>query len=111
MSGPTTAANASHRSGARSVDNGRTSSHVGDPMPSRLASSVRRYHRLREPGGVENVAWGSATLRAAVMLGGSFLLCAYVPDRLFTYLAVRTTPTIRDLLVSLSWLLALVLAF
>jgi hypothetical protein len=45
------------------------------------------------------------------MLGGSILLCAFVPDRLFTYLAVRTTPPIRDSLVSLSWLLTLVLAF
>lgn len=57
------------------------------------------------------MAWRSATARAAVMLGGSILLCAYVPDRLFIYLAVRTTPTIRDSLVSLSWLLMLVLAF
>jgi hypothetical protein len=45
------------------------------------------------------------------MLGASIFLCAYVPDRLFTYLAVRTTPPIRDSLVSLSWLLTLVLAF
>jgi hypothetical protein len=28
-----------------------------------------------------------------------------------TYLAVRTTPTVRDLLVSLSWVVTLVLAF
>jgi hypothetical protein len=57
------------------------------------------------------LTWWSASARAAVMLGGSILLCAYVPDRLFTYLAVRTTPPIRDSLVSLSWLLTLVLAF
>ena len=45
------------------------------------------------------------------MLVASFVLFAYVPDRLLTYLAVRTTPPVRDLLVSLSWLVTLVLAF
>jgi hypothetical protein len=61
--------------------------------------------------GGENVTWGSATVRAAVMLVASFVLFAYLPDRLLTYLAVRTTPTVRDLLVSLSWVVTLVLAF
>lgn len=61
--------------------------------------------------GEENVTWGSATARAAVMLVASFVLFAYLPDRLLTYLAVRTTPTVRDLLVSLSWVVTLVLAF
>lgn len=61
--------------------------------------------------GEENVTWGSASARAAVMLVASFVLFAYVPDRLLTYLAVRTTPTVRDLLVSLSWIVTLVLAF
>jgi hypothetical protein len=45
------------------------------------------------------------------MLVASFVLFAYLPDRLLTYLAVRTTPTVRDLLVSLSWVVTLVLAF
>src|SRR6266480_8061678 len=61
--------------------------------------------------GEENVTWGSATVRAAVMLVASFVLFAYIPDRLLTYLAVRTTPTVRDLLVNLSWVVTLVLAF
>ena len=61
--------------------------------------------------GEENVTWGSATVRAAVMLVASFVLFAYLPDRLLTYLAVRTTPTVRDLLVSLSWIVTLILAF
>jgi len=61
--------------------------------------------------GEENVTWWSATLRAAVMLVASFVLFAYLPDRLLTYLAVRTTPTVRDLLVSLSWVVTLILAF
>jgi hypothetical protein len=61
--------------------------------------------------GGENVTWGSATVRAAVMLVASFVLFAYVPDRLLTYLAIRTTPTARDLLVSISWAVTLVLAF
>jgi hypothetical protein len=61
--------------------------------------------------GEENVTWGTATVRAAVMLAASFVLFAYLPDRLLTYLAVRTTPTARDLLVSLSWVVTLVLAF
>jgi hypothetical protein len=61
--------------------------------------------------GEENVTWGSATVRAAVMLVASFVLFAYLPDRLLTYLAVRTTPTVRDLLVSLSWVVTLILAF
>ncbi len=57
------------------------------------------------------MTWGSATVRAAVMLVASFVLFAYIPDRLLTYLAVRTTPTVRDLLVSLSWVATLVVAF
>jgi len=61
--------------------------------------------------GEENVTWWSATVRAAVMLVASFVLFAYLPDRLLTYLAVRTTPTVRDLLVSLSWVVTLILAF
>lgn len=61
--------------------------------------------------GEENVTWGSATVRAAVMLVASFVLFAWIPDRLLTYLAVRTTPTVRDLLVSLLWALTLILAF
>jgi len=61
--------------------------------------------------GKENVTWGSATARAAGMLVASSVLFAYLPDRLLTYLAVRTTPTVRDLLVSLSWVVTLVLAF
>jgi hypothetical protein len=61
--------------------------------------------------GEENVTWRSATARAAVMLVGSFVLFAYLPDRLLTYLAIRTTPTARDLLVSMSWVVTLVLAF
>jgi hypothetical protein len=32
--------------------------------------------------GEENVTWGSATVRAAVMLVASFVLFAYLPDRL-----------------------------
>ena len=50
-------------------------------------------------------------MRAAVMLVASFVLFAWIPDRLLTYLAVRTTPTVRDLLVSLLWALTLILAF
>ncbi len=78
------------------------------------------WHRPGDPAtlsgnraleGEENVTWGSATARAAVMLVASFVLFAYLPDRLLTYLAVRTTPTVRDLLVSLSWIVTLVLAF
>ena len=65
----------------------------------------------RAPEGEENVTWRSATVRAAVMLVASFVLFAYLPDRLLTYLSVRTTPTVRDLLVSLSWVVTLVLAF
>jgi hypothetical protein len=61
--------------------------------------------------GEGNVTWGSAAGRAAVMLVASFVLFAYLPDRLLTYLAVRTTPTVRDLLVSFSWVVTLVLAF
>ena len=61
--------------------------------------------------GKEIVSWGSATARAAGMLVASFVLFAFLPDRLLTYLAVRTTPTARDLLVSLSWVVTLVLAF
>ena len=61
--------------------------------------------------GKENVTWGSATARAAGMLVASSVLFAYLPDRLLTYLAVRTTPTVRDLLVSISWVVTLVLAF
>ena len=57
------------------------------------------------------MAWGSATVRAAVMLVASYVLFAYIPDRLLVYLAVRTTPTVRDLLVSLSWVLTMVVAF
>jgi hypothetical protein len=79
-------------------------------MPSdwhRACDATIVFASRKEP----KVAWGSASARAAVMLGGSILLCAYAPDRLFTYLAVRTTPAIRDSLVSLSWLLTLVLAF
>ena len=57
------------------------------------------------------MTWRSATVRAAVMLVASFVLFAYLPDRLLTYLSVRTTPTVRDLLVSLSWVVTLVLAF
>ena len=78
------------------------------------------WHRACDPAtlwgdraleGEENVTWGSATVRAAVMLVASFVLFAYLPDRLLTYLAVRTTPTVRDLLVSLSWIVTLILAF
>ena len=78
------------------------------------------WHRAWDPAtlsgnraleGEENVTWGSATVRAAVMLIASFVLFAYLPDRLLAYLAVRTTPTVRDLLVSLSWVVTLVLAF
>ena len=67
--------------------------------------------RNRALEGEENVTWGSATARAAVMLVASFVLFAWIPDRLLTYLAVRTTPTVRDLLVSLLWALTLILAF
>ena len=78
------------------------------------------WHRAWDPAtlssnraleGEENVTWGSATVRAAVMLVASFVLFAYLPDRLLTYLAIRTTPTARDLLVSISWVVTLVLAF
>jgi hypothetical protein len=78
------------------------------------------WHRASDPAtlsgdraleGEDNVTWRSATVRAAVMLVASFVLFAYLPDRLLTYLSVRTTPTVRDLLVSLSWVVTLVLAF
>ena len=75
------------------------------------AGNPATVSRNRALEGEENVTWGSATARAAVMLVASFVLFAYVPDRLLTYLAVRTTPTVRDLLVSLSWVVTLVLAF
>src|SRR6266480_7346639 len=81
------------------------------PSDWHRACHATTFFGSRAIEGQENVTWGSATVRAAVMLVASFVLFAYLPDRLLTYLAVRTTPTVRDLLVSLSWVVTLVLAF
>ena len=57
------------------------------------------------------MTWGSAIGRAALMLVACFVLFALIPGRLLTYLAIRTTPTVRDLLVATWWVVALDIAF
>jgi hypothetical protein len=57
------------------------------------------------------MTWGRATMRAAVMLIASVFLFAMIPARLLTYLAIRTTPTVRDLLVTSWWVVGLGIAF
>jgi hypothetical protein len=57
------------------------------------------------------MTWGNAAARAVAMLAASYLLFAVIPDRVLTYLAIRTTPTVRDLLVTLTWAVSLGVAF
>lgn len=43
--------------------------------------------------------WGSAALRAGVVLAGALIALAIVPDRLMAFLTLRVSPRLRDLLV------------
>ena len=57
------------------------------------------------------MTWGSAIGRAAIMLIACVVLFALIPGRRLTYLAIRTTPTVRDLHVVTWWVVALGIAF
>jgi hypothetical protein len=52
--------------------------------------------------------WLGAAIRAAVMLVVSVVVFALVPERLLTFLAIRVSPSVRDVLVVLWWVVALV---
>ncbi|MBI3648391.1 MAG: hypothetical protein HY240_06555 [Actinobacteria bacterium] len=52
--------------------------------------------------------WGSAALRAALMLVVSILGFVFIPNQLLTYLSLRVVPRERDLLVTLWWVVTLV---
>jgi hypothetical protein len=55
-------------------------------------------------------SWLRAAGLAAVMLAGSYLLFVLVPNNLLSYLSLHTSPRNRDLLVTLSWVVAFVVA-
>ena len=59
-------------------------------------------------GGGSGGTWVGATIRAAVMLVTSVVVFALVPERLLTFLSIRVSPSVRDLLVVLWWAVALV---
>lgn len=56
------------------------------------------------------MTWGQAIARAIVMLVVCVVLFAVVPGYLLTYLTIRTSATIRDLLVAGWWAIGLVFA-
>jgi hypothetical protein len=53
-------------------------------------------------------SWIRATALAALMIVVSVVVFAVVPDRLLGYLTVRVAPNVRDLLVTLWWVVAFV---
>jgi Na+-driven multidrug efflux pump len=53
-------------------------------------------------------AWGSAIAEAAVMLVASFVLLALVPNQLLTFLSRHVAPKLRDIVVTLWWIVAFV---
>jgi Na+-driven multidrug efflux pump len=53
-------------------------------------------------------AWGPALIEAAVMLVASFVLLVFVPNQLLTYLSRHVAPKVRDIVVSLWWIVAFV---
>jgi hypothetical protein len=57
------------------------------------------------------MTWGEATLRAAVLMLASVVVFLIVPDRLIAYLSLHVAPRIRDLLVTVWILVALVFMF
>lgn len=56
------------------------------------------------------MTWGNAVVRAIVMLAVCVVLFAVVPGYLLTYLTIRTSATIRDLLVMGWWTVGLLFA-
>jgi hypothetical protein len=56
------------------------------------------------------MTWGKAAVRAVVMLLVCVVLFAVIPGYLLTYLTIRTSATVRDLLVAGWWAAGLLFA-
>ena len=56
------------------------------------------------------MTWGSAAVRAILMLLVCIVLFAIVPGYLLSYLTIRTSATMRDLLVTGWWAVGLLFA-
>jgi hypothetical protein len=54
------------------------------------------------------MSWGRAIGSAVVIIVASYLAFVLIPNILLTYLATRTVPFSRDLLVTLWWIVAFV---
>jgi len=50
------------------------------------------------------VSWGRAVGLSAIMILASYLVFILIPNNLLGYLATRTVPFTRDLLVTLWWM-------
>jgi hypothetical protein len=55
-----------------------------------------------------DTSWLRAAALAAIMLAASYLLFVLVPNNLLSYLSLHTSPRNRDVLVTLSWVVAFV---
>ena len=55
-----------------------------------------------------DTSWLRAVALAAIMLAASYLLFVLVPNNLLSYLSLHTSPRNRDVLVTLSWVVAFV---
>ena len=67
--------------------------------------------RAARAGGGSQGTWIAAAIRAVAMLVFAVVVFALVPERLLSFLTIRVSPTVRDALVVLWWLVALVAAF
>ena len=56
------------------------------------------------------MTWGNAVVRAIAMFAVCVVLFAIVPGYLLTYLTIRTSATVRDLLVMGWWTVGLLFA-
>jgi len=60
--------------------------------------------------GAAQMSWGKAAVRAILMMLVCVLLFAVVPGYLLSYLTIRTSATVRDLLVGAWWAMGLLFA-
>ncbi len=56
------------------------------------------------------MGWGRAVARAVLMLAVCVLLFAIIPGYLLSYLTIRTSATVRDLVVATVWAVGLLVA-
>ncbi len=76
---------------------------------TRSARKIKVPSMDANPSASDREGWGTAIAKGVGMFLACVVLLVILPDRLVTYLAIRTSPTRRDLAVVAVWMVSFVI--